>query len=141
MCGLAGIFGAFDIERTRKSVEKMLEVQSHRGPDSSGKWFGSVRGVNIGLGFRRLKILDLSDAANQPMISEDQRFVLIFNGEIYNYLELRKELQTCGIVFRTKGDTEVLLQALIMWGSAVFTRLNGMWAVVFLDRVNGDILL
>jgi asparagine synthase (glutamine-hydrolysing) len=141
MCGLAGLFGAFDIEHTRTSVEKMLEVQTHRGPDSSGKWIGSVRGVNIGLGFRRLKILDLSDAANQPMISEDQRFILIFNGEIYNYLELRKDLETCGITFRTKGDTEVLLHALLMWGSAAFARLNGMWALVLLDRFNGEVLL
>src|SRR5262249_27630028 len=101
MCGLAGLFGSFGVERTRKHVEKMLQVQTHRGPDSSGSWYGTVRGVTIGLGLRRLKILDLSDAANQPMISEDERFVLVFNGEIYNYLELRKDLEACGIVFRT----------------------------------------
>lgn len=141
MCGLAGVFGSFCPERTRESVEKMLDIQTHRGPDSVGAWCGSVNGVNIGLGLRRLKILDLSDAANQPMISEDGRFVLVFNGEIYNYLELRNELETHGTTFRTNGDTEVLLQALILWGEAALARLNGMWAVVLLDRVKGKVLL
>src|SRR6266576_566235 len=109
MCGLAGVFGSFCLERVRESVEKMLDVQTHRGPDSVGAWCGSVNGVNISLGLRRLKILDLSDAANQPMISEDGRFVLVFNGEIYNYLEIRDELAASGLAFRTQGDTEVLL--------------------------------
>jgi asparagine synthase (glutamine-hydrolysing) len=141
MCGLAGLFGSFGIERTRKSVKRMLEVQTHRGPDSSGSWCGTVHGVEIGLGLRRLKILDLSDEANQPMLSEDGRFVLVFNGEIYNYVEIREELAASRVPFRTQGDTEVLLKALIMWGPAAFARLNGMWALVLLDRVNGELLL
>jgi asparagine synthase (glutamine-hydrolysing) len=141
MCGLAGLFGNFGAERTRKSLTDMLQVQTHRGPDSSGGWFGLVSGVDVGLGFRRLKILDLSDAADQPMISDDGRFVLVFNGEIYNYVELRAELESDGIVFRTRSDTEVLMQALVMWRSAAFARLNGMWALVFLDRVSGEIML
>src|SRR5262249_50874396 len=116
MCGLAGIFGFLDTEGTCASIEQMLQVQKHRGPDSSGSWYGTVRGTHVGLGFRRLKILDLSNAANQPMVSQDTRFVLVFNGEIYNYIELRKELEACGVVFQTKGDTEVLMQALIAWG-------------------------
>lgn len=141
MCGLAGLFGSFGIERTRASVERMLQVQTHRGPDSTGSWCGTVNGVDIGLGLRRLKILDLSDAANQPMISQDGRFVLVFNGEIYNYVELREELKACGVTFRTQGDTEVLMQALIVWGPPAFARLNGMWGLVLLDRVNGEIML
>ena len=116
MCGLAAIIGSLGIDRTRASVERMLQVQAHRGPDSSGSWYGTVQRVDVGLGFRRLKILDLSNAANQPMVSQDARFVLVFNGEIYNYLELCKELETCGVVFQTQGDTEVLMQALIAWG-------------------------
>src|SRR5262245_60712175 len=132
MCGLAGLIGSFGVERTRESVERMLRVQRHRGPDSGGNWCGTVRGVEIGLGLRRLKILDLSDQANQPMFSEDGRFVLVFNGEIYNYVEIREELAANGVPFQTKGDTEVLLKALIMWGPAAFARLNGMWAVVVL---------
>src|SRR6266542_5363996 len=141
MCGLAGIFGSLGIERTRDSIKRMLQVQNHRGPDSSGSWYGTVREMHVGLGFCRLKILDLSDAANQPMSSHDERFVLVFNGEIYNYIELRKELIAGGIAFRTQGDTEVLMNALMLWGPSALTRLNGMWAFVFFDRVNGEIML
>jgi asparagine synthase (glutamine-hydrolysing) len=141
MCGLAAIIGSLGIDRTRTSFERMLQVQAHRGPDSSGSWYGTVQRVDVGLGFRPLKILDLSNAANQPMVSRDARFVLVFNGEIYNYLELRKELELCGVVFQTQGDTEVLMQALIAWGPAAFPRLNGMWAPVLLDRTSGEIML
>jgi asparagine synthase (glutamine-hydrolysing) len=141
MCGLAGLFGSLGIERTRESVERMLQVQSHRGPDSSGVWCGTVDRVHIGLGLRRLKILDLSDAADQPMLSDDGRFVLVFNGEIYNYIELRDELTAAGARFRTDGDTEVLLQALILWGPAALDRLNGMWAFALLDCRDGRLLL
>ena len=141
MCGLAGVFGALGVERTRESVTRMLQVQTHRGPDSAGSWCGTVHGMDIGLGLRRLKILDLSDASNQPMLSEDERFVLVYNGEIYNYLEIRAELAASGAEFRTQGDTEVLLQALILWGPAAFARFNGMWALVLLDQVTGEILL
>lgn len=119
----------------------MLDVQKHRGPDSRGSWRGRVQGLDVGLGFCRLKILDLSDAANQPMLSADSRYVLIFNGEIYNYLELRAELTTAGAQFRTRGDTEVLLQALIAWGPGALSRMNGMWALVLLDRVTGEAVL
>ena len=141
MCGLAGVFGALGVERIRESVTRMLQVQTHRGPDSAGSWCGTVHGMDIGLGLRRLKILDLSDASNQPMLSEDGRFVLVYNGEIYNYLEIRAELAASGAEFRTQGDTEVLLQALILWGPAAFARFNGMWALVLLDQVTGEILL
>src|SRR5712692_188028 len=141
MCGLAGLSGSLGIERTRESVERMLQVQAHRGPDSTGSWCGTVRGVDIGVGLRRLKILDLSDAANQPMLSKDGRFVLVFNGEIYNYVEVRKTLADDGVLFRTSGDTEVLLQALMLWGPAAFARLNGMWALVLLDRLTGEVML
>ena len=142
MCGLAGIVGSPRIEGTPlQTIERMLKVQAHRGPDSSGVWCGRVHGLDIGLGFRRLKILDLSDAANQPMTSADGRYVLIYNGEIYNFLELRAELMAAGAEFHTRGDTEVLLQALICWGDAAFSRLNGMWALVLLDQVNGEVTL
>src|SRR5688500_12925148 len=96
MCGLAALFGNFGPERTRKSLNNMLRVQAHRGPDSEGTWFEKIRGVDIGLGLTRLKVLDLSDAANQPMMSEDGRYILVYNGEIYNYVELRQELTASG---------------------------------------------
>ena len=142
MCGLAALFGNFGgPERTRKSLTNMLRVQAHRGPDSTGLWCEKLRGVDIGLGLTRLKVLDLSDAANQPMISEDRRYILVYNGEIYNYVELRKELTATGALFRTQGDTEVVLQALIEWGPDAFARMNGMWAVVLLDNAKGEIIL
>ena len=127
MCGLIGYLSTLDLETTRKSTEQMLRIQKHRGPDSTGIWCGTVRGVNIGLGLNRLKILELSDAANQPIISTDGPYVLVFNGEIYDYVELRAELSASGVNFLTDGDTGVLLQALIFWGPAAFARLNGMW--------------
>jgi len=116
MCGLACALGPFGSRRIREVIGKMMRVQAHRGPDGSGEWYGRFQGVDIGLGHLRLKILDLSDASRQPMVSPDGRFGLIFNGEIYNYLELRDELAAAGVTFTTTGDTEVLLQALIVWG-------------------------
>jgi asparagine synthase (glutamine-hydrolysing) len=142
MCGLAGVFSTtLGPELTRKSLEEMLQVQHHRGPDSSGIWCGTVSGTYSCLGLNRLKILDLSDDANQPMVSKDGRFILVFNGEIYNYVELRAELAASGAVFRTQSDTEVVLEALIKWGTAAFTRFNGMWALAFLNRNTGDVTL
>jgi len=141
MCGLAGFFSNLGPDQTRKSLEQMLQIQSHRGPDSRGLWCGSVCGIDVGLGLNRLKILDLSDAANQPMISENGRYVLVYNGEIYNYVELRAQLTASGVVFRTQGDTEVLMQALILWGPSALSRLNGMWAILLLDRIGGEIVL
>src|SRR4029079_18371266 len=101
MCGLAAFFGNLSPEAVYGCIEKMLGAQAHRGPDSSGVWSGTKSGANIGVGLRRLKILDLSDSANQPMLSGDNRFVLVFNGEIYNYLELRARLAASGVCFRT----------------------------------------
>ncbi len=135
MCGLAVLFSVtFGPDRVRNCLEEMLRVQRHRGPDNWGAWYDTISDVSIGLGLNRLKILDLSDDANQPMISKDGRFVLVFNGEIYNYVELRSELATAGAVFRTQSDTEVVLEALIRWGSEAFARFNGMWALAILDR-------
>jgi len=141
MCGLAGFFSSLGPERTRNTVATMLEVQRHRGPDHAGIWSGTVCGMDIGVGLARLKILDLSDAANQPMVSEDGRYILVYNGEIYNYVELRSELAACDAIFRTEGDTEVVLQALIHWGSGAFARFNGMWSLALLDRIAGEVLL
>jgi asparagine synthase (glutamine-hydrolysing) len=141
MCGLAGFFGKVGTQRARLFVSTMLQAQEHRGPDATGIWSADVCAVDIAVGLVRLKILDLSDAANQPMISDDGRYVLVYNGEIYNYLELRGELADAGALFRTHGDTEAVLHALVRWGAAAFTRFNGMWAIVLLDKINGEIML
>ena len=107
----------------------MSRVIAHRGPDAEGEYFGEW----AGFGFRRLSILDLSSAGHQPMVSSDGQVAIVFNGEIYNYIELKGELEQRGHRFRSSGDTEVLLNAYREWGTDCLTRLNGMWAFTILD--------
>ncbi|HKU53570.1 MAG TPA: asparagine synthetase B, partial [Nitrospira sp.] len=108
----------------------MTQSLVHRGPDDSGHYIDG----SVGLGFRRLSILDLSPAGHQPMISDDGRFMIVFNGEIFNYVELRYELTAAGYRFRSSGDTEVLLNAYRHWGAECLPKLNGMWAFLIYDR-------
>lgn len=130
MCGICGII-RFDEEAPEENeVKKMMHLQKHRGPDDEGVFFED----NIGLGFVRLSILDLSEAGHQPMLSNDKRFVIVFNGEIFNYIELRENLKKLGYVFHTNTDTEVLLAAFQEWGEKCLNRLNGMWAFLIYDR-------
>jgi asparagine synthase (glutamine-hydrolysing) len=133
MCGFAGLVatrsGAVDPQR----VARMGATIAHRGPDDDGQWCEG----RVGLAFRRLAILDLSPAGHQPMLSDDGQLVLVFNGEIYNYRELRGELEALGHRFRSSGDTEVLLRAYQQWGTACVERFNGMWAFLIHDRARG----
>jgi asparagine synthase (glutamine-hydrolysing) len=129
MCGIAGIFDP-DSPPTRDDLGRMSATLAHRGPDADGM----VLDNEIGLAHRRLSILDLSDAGKQPMASHDGRFLIIFNGEIYNYLELREELKSCGYIFLTETDTEVILAAYAAWGAGCLTRFNGMWGFVIWDK-------
>ncbi len=136
MCGIcgelrfepAGDDAAYEFER-------LIDVMARRGPDDRGSWAdGACR-----LGFRRLAILDLSPAANQPMTAAG--CALVFNGEVYNFRELRAELEGAGITFATTGDTEVVLWALIQWGKAALDRFNGMFALGFYDGRRRSLLL
>lgn len=134
MCGFTGW-----VDATPKKIdvlEKMTNSLSHRGPDASGMY---LKG-SVGLGHRRLSIIDLQGSL-QPMISENQRYVLSYNGEIYNFKELRQELESLGRRFFTTGDTEVLLQALIVWGDDAIPRLQGMFAFAFWDSETETLLL
>jgi asparagine synthase (glutamine-hydrolysing) len=115
----------------------MRDALAHRGPDAADQW---IEG-GVGLAHRRLSIIDVSTASGQPMHSADDRLVLVFNGEIYNYIELRDELRSAGRVFRTEGDTEVLLHALDHWGEAALPRLNGMFAFAMWDRRDRKLLV
>lgn len=130
MCAINGSTG-----NVPKIVEKMNTVTGHRGPDGTGVWSGAVT-----LGHNRLAIIDLSENAAQPMASADERYVLSFNGEIYNYRELRKELEG-RYAFRTDSDTEVVLAGYAVWGRNVFTRLNGMYALALFDTKTEELLL
>jgi len=141
MCGIAGIVTARGDPALLERLNRMVKVQSHRGPNGEGRWTGCIGDTLVALGHSRLAILDLTEAGRQPMISACGRHVLIYNGEIYNYRELREELEGAGARFRTRSDTEVLLQALIQWGDQALPRFNGMWAFAWLDRDAGSLFL
>lgn len=135
MCGLCGIL-TFD-ESARQpefaeAVKVMASLMVRRGPDDAGFW--ADPNGRLQLGFRRLSILDLTPAGHQPMVAADGRSVIVFNGEIYNFSELRHELEQVGVQFRSRSDTEVLLEALNQWGLAAFAKLNGMFAFAWYDR-------
>jgi asparagine synthase (glutamine-hydrolysing) len=129
MCGICGIINFKEEVVKEASIRQMMQIMKHRGPDDEGVFFEN----NVGLGFVRLSIIDLTSSGHQPMMSIDGRYVIVFNGEIYNYIELRKELQDEGIVFSSNSDTEVLLNSYIKWGGNCLNRFNGMWAFVIYD--------
>ena len=137
MCGIAGQIN-FDGEPVSSGIlKRMTDAISHRGPDGEGHW---IEG-NIGFGHRRLSIIDLSPAGNQPMISSDGRYVLTYNGEIYNFRDLRMELEEKGYRFRSQTDSEVVLYCLAEWGSDALLKFNGMFALAFWDRKEARLLL
>ncbi|MFA6291141.1 MAG: asparagine synthase (glutamine-hydrolyzing), partial [Victivallales bacterium] len=142
MCGISCI-----IDKNQTIDESVLarftDCIGHRGPDSRGfAKFANSSGLPetpedkyfVGLGHRRLSIIDLSDAGSQPMFSSDKNFAIVFNGEIYNYLEIRKELEREGVAFKSHTDTEVILEAYRKWGRQCLPKFNGMWAFAILDR-------
>jgi asparagine synthase (glutamine-hydrolysing) len=137
MCGIAGILNAAEQPASPAVLQRMTDAIAHRGPDGEGHW---IEGP-VGIGHRRLSILDLSPAGRQPMVSHDHRFVLTYNGEVYNFRELRAELQAEGCWFHSQSDSEVVLYALAFWGAAAIARFNGMFALAFWDRKERTLLL
>ena len=135
MCGLIGSIGFKDDSKLN------LKTLSHRGPDSMGKWTSLDNEFPVVLGHTRLAILDLTDAGNQPILTEDNRYVFVYNGEIYNFIELRTELESLGHVFKTKTDTEVFLKGLILEGPSFQLRCNGMWSFCLWDRKKKQLYL
>lgn len=137
MCGIAGLYHLTTPKPVDPArVERMCDALVHRGPDGAGVWTAP----GVGLGHRRLSIIDLAGSP-QPMLAADGRAVIVFNGEIYNYRELRAELAGLGAQFRTDGDTEVILAAWQQWGPACLSRLNGMFAFALYDRGQRSLFL
>ncbi len=137
MCGIAGILRIDGEPVAPGYVAAMVDTLRHRGPDGDGSYFAP----GIAFGHTRLAIIDLSDASGQPFVDEAAGLALIFNGEIYNYLELRSELKSLGHDFRSEGDTEVLLRAYEEWGSDCLRRLNGMFAFAIWDERRRQLFL
>jgi len=137
MCGIAGIWNRSGQPVEQATLERMASTIRHRGPDGEGYFLSG----DLGLAHRRLKIIDLTDLGRQPMSTADGRYWITFNGEIHNYLELRKELEASGAVFASQSDTEVSLQAWLKWGPDCFTRFNGMWALAIWDDARRELML
>ena len=141
MCGISGII-SWKNSNLVQPLNSMVATQRHRGPDGQGTHFDKLDSFyNIGLGHNRLAILDLSEHSKQPMVSQDGNFALSYNGEIYNFQELATELGLVHNCNSVRGDTEVVFQALKMWGPEAFSRFNGMWAILFYDRKSHTLLV
>lgn len=139
MCGILGIINK---KTEQDKVNICLDRMNHRGPDGRGVWTECEDGYGcITLGHVRLSILDLSENGTQPMVGPDERYVIVFNGEIYNFLEIRDELIRKGYAFKSDSDTEVLLNAYIEWGSDCLSRLNGMWSFAIWDRDRRELFI
>ena len=130
MCGIVGVIRFDSKPVEKKLITSMMQVIKHRGPDDEGVYIDG----HVGLGHVRLSILDLSSAGKQPMTDATGRYTIIQNGESYNYIELREELQAMGYTFKTQTDTEVVLNGYIAWGEKVLDRLNGMFALAIYDK-------
>ncbi len=130
MCGIAGYINKSNKYRpSRELIKKMTDQMVHRGPDAEGQWTDE----HVALGHRRLSIIDLDAKSNQPMFSHDGKYAIVFNGEIYNYIELKRELSAQGAVFKTNCDTEVIIEAYRAYGLKCFNRFNGMWGLALYD--------
>ncbi len=137
MCGIAGVLHLNGEPASHTLLKRMTDAIAHRGPDGEGHFVDGP----LGLGHRRLAIIDLSPGGHQPMATPDGRFVISYNGELYNFNELRIELESLGHQFHSRSDTEVMLKALAHWGTAALEKFNGMFALALWDRQSKELLL
>jgi asparagine synthase (glutamine-hydrolysing) len=145
MCGITGIISSAIVSEKREGIVRMMnKCLAHRGPDSEGVWSGD----NVSLGHRRLSIIDLSPESNQPFFSHDKRYVIVYNGELYNYRDLKLRLQQAAhgtqerpYFFKTASDTEVILAAYIRWGKKCLHYFNGMFAFAIYDTVEKEVFI
>jgi asparagine synthase (glutamine-hydrolysing) len=138
MCGISGFY-SYQKLFPEMDLQQMNAALSHRGPDAGGYFFDGL----CGLGNRRLKVIDLSDSANQPFYSHDGRYVMVYNGEVYNYAEVAAELKKDfpEISFRTKSDTEIILEAFVRYGISFVEKLNGMFAFAIYDKAKNELFI
>lgn len=137
MCGIIGIFNLNGEPVSPALLRKMTDAVKHRGPDSEGFYVDSF----VGLGHRRLAIIDLSRAGHQPMVTENKEFAITYNGEIYNFMNLKAELENLGHSFRSRSDTEVVLKSYVQWGVNCVDRFNGMFAFAIWDRTRQELFV
>ena len=137
MCGITGLIYTNNAPVSPVALKTMTDSIAHRGPDGEGHWIDG----NVGIGHRRLAVIDLSPAGHQPMITVDNRYVLSYNGEIYNFREIRGELEAKGYWFRSQTDSEVVLNALAEWGEKALNKFNGMFAIALWDKKERTLLL
>lgn len=164
MCGISGYY-SFHKSISSKNILEMNQAIRHRGPDDEGFWlYNKGKGASfsgndstqkikehfpvlnsgeaeIAMGFRRLAIVDLSEKGHQPMLSENEEIIIAFNGEIYNFRKIRKELEALGYTFRSNSDTEVILKAYEEWGNSAFAKLDGMFAICIIDLIHQKLTL
>jgi len=139
MCGIVGLWNLNNEPVSQQVLQRFTDALTHRGPDGSGFFIDSD--ANLGLGHRRLAIIDITDTGRQPMSFGDGRYWIVFNGEIYNFVELKAELESHGYQFKTNSDTEVVLASYDKWGEDCQQRFNGMWAFAIWDVVERSLFL
>jgi asparagine synthase (glutamine-hydrolysing) len=132
---MCGILGSYSTKFHFKNEH--LNIISHRGPDDKGYFFEN----NVMLGHSRLSIIDVSSNGHQPMFTSDNRYVIIFNGEIYNHCEIRSELENFGFSFNSKSDTETILNGYVKWGVDILKKLNGIFAFAIYDKLNSTLFI
>ena len=134
MCGIAGIYSPVrSIDKLTNIAVNMSDSILHRGPDDSGVWVDKKN--NLALSHRRLSIIDTSNGGHQPMSSGCRRYIIVFNGEIYNYLELRNELKSLGFKFKSTSDTEVLIKSYLKWDLNFVEKIRGMFSIIIFDSI------
>lgn len=141
MCGIFGVVTQSQAEAARLDSEAARRALTHRGPDDAGRFDGEAAGVRCTLVHTRLSIIDLSPGGHQPMPSGDGRYQVVFNGELYNHAEVRRELEALGVRFRSSSDTEVLVEAYARWGAAALERFRGMFAIAIWDTRLGTLFV
>jgi len=139
MCGIVGIYNFDNSKISKNELKKFNNSLTHRGPDAEGYYFNKIE--TLGFGHRRLSIIDTTSEANQPMSYDNDRYTIVFNGEIYNFIELKSELINLGFKFKTTGDTEVILASYIAWGENCQLKFNGMWAFAIWDSLKKKIFI